>query len=167
MDEEDDEDNEASLEYQKLAGRKLRNEQVAGLYIKRWHNVKRSPKAICSQIFLPPLFIFLGSLIALLLTPKSSEEPLKLLTIYTINNPRGPYMFTAETSKDENLTDLQKVLLTYPHHSFRCIKGNCFLVSRDKVSPFVYTKQLVKYISDLTPLPPPPPPPLQINCIIS
>ena len=126
---EKDEYNEPNLQYEKLTGRKLRNQQVTGLYIKRWHNVKRNPKAICSQIFLPPFFIFLGSLIALLVTPQTLEQPSKLLTVYPINDPKGPYMFTSDTTKQPNMTAFQKVLLKYPHHSFRCIKGNCFLSS--------------------------------------
>ena len=114
-----------SIEYKCLSGRKLKNQQIIGLYLKRWDNVKRSPKALFSSLILPPLFIFVGSLIAVLVAPANEEQPNKLLTVYDVNGPKnGPYMFgSLPTIEDPNMTRLMKDLIDYPHHSFRCIKG--------------------------------------------
>ena len=105
----------------KIHGCKLLRQQFCALLYKRFKNLLRNKKALASQLCLSPVFIFLGCLAAMGLLPQNTDQPAKLLSVYAIDD--SPYMFVANEKRlnSSEAESLHESLVTFPHHSFRCI----------------------------------------------
>lgn len=105
-----------------ITGWKLIRRQFLALFIKRFHNARRSRKGLIAQVILPAVFVCL-SLIFSLIVPPFTEYPSLELQPWMYGLPQTTF-FSKDLPDNAEVSRVVDTLVNTPGFGTRCMDGN-------------------------------------------